>query len=89
MVVLGERTHLDGDFFRVEAQNFIDHQRIGNTVGQMVERTQLVCHRMADAKECVGESHTGHGSGICHLLTGNGILRAVIVSSGQIFKDHL
>ena len=58
-------------------------------MGQVVERAQLVRHRMADPQKCIGKRHTGHGGGIGHFLTGNRVMLAVVIGAGQIFKDHL
>ena len=89
MVILGEGTHLHGDFGGIEPQNLLDHQGVGNAMGQMVESTQFVRHGVADAQEGVGEGHTGHGGGIRHLLPGFGIPGAVVIGLRQILKDHL
>ena len=72
MVVLGEGTHLRGNLGGVEPQNLVDHQGVGNAVGQMVERAQLVRHGVAHAQEGVGKGHTGHAGGVRHVLTGLG-----------------
>ena len=92
MAVLRERTHLTRHGIGVEAEHFFHHERIGDTVRNMVERTELVGHRVHYAEERIGESHTGDRGGISHLLTGNGIgalLNGCIVAGGEIREDRL
>ena len=89
MVILGEGAHLGGNLLGIEPEHLIDHQGVGNAVGQVVEGAQLVRHGMADAKEGVGEGHTRHGGGVCHVLPGPGIPGAVFVGGRQIFKQQL
>ena len=89
VVVLGEGTHLRGNLGGVEAQDFVDHQGVGDAVGQMVERAQLVRHGVAHAQKCVGKGHTGHAGGIRHVLAGFGVLRAVFIGRGQVLKNQL
>ena len=55
----------------------------------MVERAQLVRHGVAHAQKCVGEGHTGHAGGVCHVLAGFGVLRAVFVGGGQVLENQL
>ena len=63
MVVLGEGAHLYGDLRRVEAQDLLDHQRVGNAVGQVMEGTQFVGHGVADTQEGIDKA-------VCHLANG-------------------
>ena len=87
MVILGESSHLGRCFCSVEADDLFDHQGIGNTVRQMVERTQLVRHRVADAQERICKGHTGHGCGIRHLLTGLHIGLTILICPGQVLEN--
>ena len=89
MIVLGEGTHLGGGFAGVEAQHFLDHQGVGDAMGQVMERAQLVGHGVAHAQEGVGEGHTGHGGGVGHILSGSGVSGAVLIGGGQILEDQL
>ena len=59
-----------------------DQQRVGHTVGQVMESAQLMGHGVADAQEGVGEGHARHGGGVCHILSGSGVGGAVIVGPG-------
>ena len=89
VLVLGESAHLGGTLHAVVGDDQRDHQGVGHAVGQVVESTQLVGHRVADAEEGVGKGHTCHRSGISHLFTCFYIGLTVIVCTGQILKDIL
>ena len=85
ILVLGESSHLAWILSSVELNYQRDHQRICNTVGQMVECSQLMCHRVAYAQECVRKCHTCHTGCVCHLLACLNIVW-LIVSDRQVVK---
>ena len=92
MAVLRERTHLTRHRIGVKAEHFFHHERVGDTVRNVVERTELVGHRVHYAEERVGESHTSDRSGVSHLLAGDGIgalLDRGVVAGREIREDRL
>ena len=89
MVVLREGAHLGGHFSGVEAQHFFNHQRVGNTVRNVMERAQLMRHGMAYPQESVGKGHARHGGRVGHLFPCFHIGETVVVSPGQILKNGL
>ena len=90
--ILRECTHLSRSLSAVEADNFVDQQSVCDTVGQVVERTELVSHRVANTQECVSKCHTSHCSSVSHVFTSNRIIYAGdsgIISSRQVLEDEL
>ena len=52
-----------------------------------MEGAQLVRHRMADAEEGVRERDARHRGGVRHLFARDGVVCAVRIGAGQVFKD--
>ena len=73
----------------IEAENLFDHQSVCNTVGEMVESTELVRHGVADTQEGVGEGHTRHGGGVGHLLTCLYVGLSVVVGALGFSRQEL
>jgi len=89
VIVLREGAHLCGRFACVEAEDLFEHERVCHAVRQMVERTELVSHRVAYAEEGVGKCHTCHCGGVCHLLTRLYVGQTVVICAGEVFEYHL
>lgn len=66
-----------------------DQQGVSQTMWYMVCTAKLVCHRVADAQERIGECHASDGGGVVHLLTGNGVCCAVLVGAGEVLEAQL
>ena len=56
---------------------------------QVVERAEFVRHGVANTEERVGKRHTGHSCRVAHLFTGDRVVHAVVISSGQVLENHL
>src|SRR5699024_466790 len=89
VLVLGEGTHLGGNFRGVVADDVGENQGVGHAVGQVMVSAQLVSHGVVHTQEGVGEGHTSHAGGLGHALAGIGIVGAVLVGGGQVIEHSL
>ncbi|MPN50063.1 hypothetical protein SDC9_197689 [bioreactor metagenome] len=89
VVILRESAHLHRHIRRIEADDLVDHQCVGDAMRQVMERAELMRHTVADAEKRIGKRHSGHSGGVGHLFAGDGVVLPVIIGAGQIFEDHL
>ena len=92
IAVLREGTHLARHGIGVEADDFLHHERVGDTVRNVVEGAELVGHRVHDAEERVRKRHAGDRGGVGHPLAGHGIGAlgdGRIVAGREVLEDRL
>ena len=93
ILVLGEGAHLVGMTLGVEAADVGEQQGVGGAVRNVEPAAYLVGQGMVDAQEGIGESDTGDGGGVGHLLTGHGVSLGIpeggTIGPGQVVEHHL
>ena len=79
---------LERDVSGIVPDHMADQRGIGQAVGDVQLRADLVCHGVADAKEGVCKCHAGNGGGVVHFLTGQLVSGAIRISTGKVLEEQ-
>src|SRR5574344_627790 len=87
--ILRECSHLGRNLSSVERHNLVKHDCVCDSMLDMEECTELMCHRVTDSKESVCKRHSCHRGGMSHLLPGFRITCAIVPGTWEILEDDI
>ena len=72
----------------IVSYHMADQRGVGQAVGDVQLRTDLVCHGVADAKKGICKGHASNGGCVMHLLTGQLVSISIRISTGKVLEEQ-